>query len=127
MVCHAEPLQKALRRGAHDAERNGNVNSRAKWSVKNAEQAFFPPVPGRNIVPSTVAVKCIGVKKLRKPEAVYNLTVADAEEYFANGLLVHNCTWVPGMASPDRLDAMTWGYTEVLLEPEPKRIRAWGR
>jgi len=36
-------------------------------------------------------------------------------------------TWVPGMASPDRLDAMTWGYTEVLLEPEPKRIRAWGR
>jgi len=36
-------------------------------------------------------------------------------------------TWVPGMASPDRLDALTWAYTELFLEPEPKRIRAWGR
>ena len=35
-------------------------------------------------------------------------------------------TWVPGMASPDRLDALTWAYTELFLEPEPKRIRAWG-
>jgi hypothetical protein len=36
-------------------------------------------------------------------------------------------TWVPGMASPDRLDSLTWAATELFLEGEPKRIRAWGR
>jgi len=36
-------------------------------------------------------------------------------------------TWVPGMKSPNRLDATVWLYTELLVEPEPKRIRAWGR
>jgi len=44
--------------------------------------------------------------------AVYNLTIADPPEYFANGILVHNCVWL---------------YTELLVEPEPKHIRAWGR
>jgi len=34
---------------------------------------------------------------------VYNLTVADAHEYYANGVLVHNC------------DAMVWGASEVML------------
>lgn len=26
------------------------------------------------------------------------------------------CTWVPGEDSPDRLDAMVWGFTELMLE-----------
>lgn len=45
------------------------------------------------------------------PAAVYNLTVADGwpAEFFANGVLVHNCTWTPEADwSPDRLDAMVW-------------------
>lgn len=38
------------------------------------------------------------------------------------------CNWVPGMASPDRMDAEVWLWTELLLSQEaPKRIRAWGR
>jgi len=36
-------------------------------------------------------------------------------------------SWVPGMPSPNRLDATVWLYTELLVEPEPKHIRAWGR
>jgi len=35
---------------------------------------------------------------------VYNLTVADAHEYFANGVLVHNC------------DALVWALTELMLQ-----------
>lgn len=35
-------------------------------------------------------------------------------------------SWVPGMASPDRLDAEVWLYTELLLQ-HPKIARAWGR
>lgn len=40
------------------------------------------------VVPSVI--KNIRVKKL-KPQQVYDLTVEDEHEYFANGLLVHNC------------------------------------
>jgi hypothetical protein len=47
-------------------------------------------------------------------EPVYNLTVAGQPEYFANGVLVHNCGWVPGSGpSPDRLDALVWALTEL--------------
>lgn len=37
---------------------------------------------------------------------VYNITVADAREYYANGVLVHNC------------DAMVWGLTELSTAKE---------
>lgn len=39
------------------------------------------------------------------------------------------CTWVPGEDSPDRLDAMVWGLTELMLGPSgsPKFIDSpWG-
>ena len=38
-------------------------------------------------------------------------------------------TWVPGMKSPDRMDAEVWLYTELLLteEAKPKRAGTWGR
>jgi phage terminase large subunit-like protein len=46
---------------------------------------------------------------------VYNVMVdGPYPEYFANGVLVHNCTFVPdapGQDSPDRLDAMVWACT----------------
>ena len=52
-----------------------------------------------------------------EPEPVYNLTVADAHEFYAEGLLVHNCTWEPesDAKSPDRLDAMVWALTDLML------------
>ena len=41
------------------------------------------------------------------------------------------CTWVPGedMPSPNRLDALVWALTTLLLEPEAriKRAGAWSR
>jgi hypothetical protein len=57
---------------------------------------------------------------------VYNIEVDGVHEYFANGLLVHNCEWQPGMPSPDRLDAEVWGYTYLMIEPDSYNIRAVG-
>lgn len=40
------------------------------------------------------------------------------------------CTWVPneGLPSPNRLDSMVWGITELMLEKqEVKRAGTWGR
>lgn len=50
-----------------------------------------------------------------RPEFVYNLTVADAPEFYAEGLLVHNCSWVPGEKSPDRMDALVWALTHLMV------------
>ncbi len=70
---------------------------------------------------------------------VYNLEVEDSPEYFANGILVHNCkvfhtqtfealedqliTWTPETGkSPDRLDALVWAMAE-LTEGKEVNIR----
>jgi len=70
---------------------------------------------------------------------VYNLMIADEPEFFANGILVHNCKvhhvgmfaeledqmcdWVPdsGQPSPDRMDALVWALTELMLAPQVSR------
>jgi hypothetical protein len=69
---------------------------------------------------------------------VYNLEVEGSPEYFANGILVHNCkvfhtqafeeledqltTWTPEVGkSPDRLDALVWAITE-LMPPPPEPL-----
>lgn len=66
--------------------------------------------------------------------AVYNLEVEPGylPEYFANGVLVHNCNMTAqgylGDRSPDRLDALVWALTELfpaVIKPvrkeEPKQ------
>lgn len=54
-------------------------------------------------------VKRQGVKR------VFNLSVDQDEEYFANGILTHNCSYTagPGERSPNRLDAMVWTGIEL--------------
>jgi hypothetical protein len=59
---------------------------------------------------------------------VYNLSVADGylPEYYANGILTHNCQMTAGGyegdGSPDRVDAMVWGFTELF--PAINRAKA---
>lgn len=52
---------------------------------------------------------------------VYNLTVAPGHlpEFYANGVLVHNCSWVPDETrrSPDRIDALVHAATALLVSP----------
>jgi hypothetical protein len=54
---------------------------------------------------------------------VFNLMVAPGHlpEYFADGVLVHNCTFEPasGRDSPDRLDAFVYA---VLLALPPREM-----
>ncbi len=49
---------------------------------------------GQNLYTDTV----LAVYKFPHRQAVYNLTVADTHEYFANGILVHNCDAMRYMA-----------------------------
>jgi len=53
------------------------------------------------------------ITELKVP--VYNLSVLSKHAFYANGILVHNCNWVPGDDSPDRIDALVWALTELML------------
>lgn len=53
---------------------------------------------------------------------VYDLTVADAHEFVASGVIVHNCTWACtpflgydlGFPDPYRLGAKRWAQSQEL-------------
>jgi hypothetical protein len=70
---------------------------------------------------------------LRKGAAgrVYNLQVKGGflPEFFANGVLVHNCSFTSGFDrasagySPDRLDALVWALTELFPELISDRVQ----
>lgn len=72
--------------------------------------AIFAPV-------SVISDTIVSINELA-PVRVWDLQVAAEHEYFAGGFLVHNCEWVPGDKSPDRLDALVWALTELILEKE---------
>ncbi len=62
-------------------------------------------------------IQSIEATDIRIP--VYNLWVDDVHEFYANGILVHNCLWVPGMPSPNRMDALVWTATELMGKAAP--------
>lgn len=65
------------------------------------------------IVESTV---CAIKREIRIPEAVYNIAVADNHNYFASGILVHNC---------DLLMAVTDGHlTRVIANVSPGSMKS---
>lgn len=62
----------------------------------------------------------------RPPEPVFNLSVEDGHEFFASGLLVHNCNFTPDidrkvMGSPDRVDALVWAFFDLIVRHGPIR------
>ena len=69
-----------------------------------------------------IAVRSTGIS-----EPVYDLTVAEDHEFFANGLLVHNCTWQPtDPLSPGRIDASVYLAYGLLPVPSAGRADASG-
>lgn len=89
--------------------------SPARWSAPSAGLPSIPLVFGHGFARACVVSV---TEESGLPEPVFDLTVEDAHEFFANGILVHNCTWKPGEDSPDRLDARVWALTELFLEPD---------
>jgi phage terminase large subunit-like protein len=61
----------------------------------------------------------LSVRAEQRAAPVYNLEVEPGHlpEFFANGILVHNCLMTAqgylGDRSPDRLDALVWALTEL--------------
>lgn len=103
---------------------SGRRLNRASDSVLNAVRLSSPSVFGPRSVDADANVDTVrSVRALPDPVPVWNLTVEDQPEFFANGILTHNCTWTPESGeSPDRLDALVWALTELLVNEK----RGWG-
>ena len=95
----------------------GHVEAKAKLSA-TGKSSF-----------ATSSVRTISGLRLIETDVspVFNLSVAEGflPEYYANGILTHNCSMAPdgyvGEGSPDRADALVWALTELMLEIPPGR------
>lgn len=65
--------------------------------------------------PNTNVVSVISIEQVKREETVYNLEVADNNNYFAYGILVHNCKYMEA--------SIAWGaiITVLLLSRVPKK------
>lgn len=105
------------------AQRNGTAVKRVENGIGNTQEKFSGLCQksqnnvnnaGKNIVPNTqnaqnIAIKTVNLKHYEQEEKamqrVYDLHVSECHEYFANGLLVHNC-----------LDAIRYGAQHLKEE-----------
>lgn len=112
--------------GALANQRNciGSIAHTAASYARAGDPAAFSAV---GIAKPITALGVLDVKRQRQP--VFNLSVVEGHlpEYFANGILVHNCGFTTsgysGERSPDRADALVWLIAELfpaLSRPERK-------
>lgn len=95
--------------------------------VLSSAQGAEPSSSQSGCAPCTAPSRVDGVTtvSLARSEPVYDLTVGDGfpHEFFANGVLVHNCEWVPGEGkSPDRMDALVHAVHELTEHNRPAQI-----
>ena len=100
---------------AQREKKNGDIGNHERISVhavKNSRASVTTP----SIVPANVEIgRIIGITRNGISKPVFNLSISEAHEYFANGVLTHNCTYVPGGESPNRMDALVWAMTELMI------------
>lgn len=78
-------------------------------------------------VPSLSTEKIASVEKLAQQINVYDIAVDDAHEFFANGILVHNCDEAAAWARPDTWDMLMMGlrlgeHPRVVVTTTPKMV-----
>lgn len=96
-------------------KRYGKLLNRIKLFVKNVAMFLRVERQMQSIAIEGVAEDIIQkITTVNKKTDVYNLKVEGCPEFYANGILVHNCLWLPGDDSPNRLDAMVHGMTELI-------------
>lgn len=72
----------------------GESGSRSSFDVLNAAISSSPPECEQSSAIPIVKLEVIdGVEKLDYKAPVYSIEVENCPEYFANGILVHNCKW----------------------------------
>jgi len=127
----SRPLSAAL-----GARRSGSAGRTARTPAPSAGTSTGPGRTSRQATAPTSAATAPWAAVVQSVHAsgvrlVYDLSVEDQPEFFAGGLLVHNCTFTgaDGERSPDRLDSLVWAATPFLNvslgPPGASGIRKW--
>lgn len=103
------------------------VNCLAKTVVKSSHRDEPMPVFAAEIVP-LVSMPIQGVEKLTTPFDVYDITVEDAGEFFANGIVVHNCDEPAAWRYAEAWDQLTFGLRlgnnpQIVATTTPRPIK----
>lgn len=95
---------------------------RKKWSASYADRFFEQKHQMQKRAPENAqGVSILKIEKLSSPQKVYNLSVAETPEYFAEGILVHNCIAAAGswlVYSKDKIVAKVDSSEENRQNPE---------
>lgn len=108
-------------RNAVIESRRARISPAGIFHANHAEQLSQPPQKGSGCSAMPNARMITHVKsQSSEGDPVYNISVADGflPEYYANGILTHNCKMTVsgfmGDGSPDRVDALVWGISELM-------------
>lgn len=117
---------------APSAKRNGHDGDRASTRAPSAAESTSPAPTSRPATARASAATGLWADAVRSVRAsgvrlVYDISVEGQPEFFAGGLLVHNCTFTgaQGERSPDRLDSLVWAVTPFLnasLMPDQQAV-----
>lgn len=120
----ANTVRKSAICGDTDA---ANPRQHSSMDALSAAKSLQQPIrTARNIALRNVRRVDLG----KDTKRVYNITVAESglPEYYANGILTHNCKFTnvgyDGDDSPDRAEAAIWAFTELfpaLVKQKPKK------
>ena len=112
-------------------QRCGRPGSRNSASASTAAHPTNPDRPTARTAGRTAALEHDAVVSVRPSgwADVYDLTVADAHEFYAGGVLVHNCDELAAWRYPDAWDQLQFGLrlgdmprTVVTTTPKPTRL-----
>ncbi len=110
---------------ANSATTTADVGIKRLWQLKNAIARHVGSYSLRATNAKYIAVRSVTIEHITVAENVYNLAVDGLPEYYANGVLVHNCGFTPDLDrktagfSPDRVDALVWALSDLLVEQMP--------
>jgi phage terminase large subunit-like protein len=116
---YQERLRYLEKREAAQGAKSGKSASRERSSAPSAARSMrrLASVQSSARHPAVRNSTIIAIETA-EPVPVWDLTVDGPPEFFAGNILVHNCTWEPlgDMPSPDRIDAMVWAFTALMLQ-----------
>lgn len=91
LILSPDATSPACGSALHPVRTSGDVHPDSMMRIESVGSARSPSRRTKRIGTSFVRVRVLAVLRQQRVEPVYNLTVEGVPEYFASGVLVHNC------------------------------------
>lgn len=120
-----EVLRETILTPVSALKRCGKTASLVRLLAMSVERSSFQRAQEQNFVPQIVSLDTITSVEQAEESDVYNLEVEYYHEYFANGILNHNCAW---RNAQETWDMMQFGlrlgrHPQVFVTTTPKTTK----